>query len=168
MERVVELDPRNLGNLAWLTEIYHYQRRYADEVRTYDRALTIAPGDPDILLDRAKVALDWRADIKPYQSMQGTLIAEKIRATGTMADPAPQLHPLPTKCRRRQSNPKELSARGRYSGIVTFPDSYWEGVVARWQGDSGMAQTAFTAARRRWKRRWTSGPIFLTLSAFWV
>jgi tetratricopeptide (TPR) repeat protein len=50
MERVVELDPRNLGSLADLMEMYHYQRRYADELRTYDRALTIAPGDPDTLL----------------------------------------------------------------------------------------------------------------------
>src|SRR5436190_2127086 len=78
MERVVELDPRHLGSLSDLMEIYHYQRRYADEVRTYDRALTIAPGDPDTLLDRATVALDWRADIKPYQTIQGTVIAEKF------------------------------------------------------------------------------------------
>src|SRR4029453_17196213 len=87
MERVVELDPRNLGSLADLMEMYHYQRRYADELRTYDRALTIAPGDPDTLFDRAKVALDWREDIKPYQTMLGTLIAEKIRA-----DRAMQMH----------------------------------------------------------------------------
>jgi tetratricopeptide (TPR) repeat protein len=146
MERVVELDPRNLGTLAWLTEIYHYQRRYADEVRTYDRALTIAPGDPDILLDRAKVALDWRADIKPYQSMQGTLIAEKIRATGTMQTQ----HPNYTLCQRSAAATTRILRNYPREGvfdIVNIPYSYWEGVVARWQGDSGMAQTAFTAAR---------------------
>jgi serine/threonine protein kinase len=113
MERAVELDPRNLGNLAELIEIYHYQRRYEEELRTYDRALAIAPGDPDTLLDRAKVALDWRADIKPYQTMQGTMVAEKIRAADDAADAAPQLHTLPTECRRRYSNPKNLSTRRR-------------------------------------------------------
>jgi tetratricopeptide (TPR) repeat protein len=30
---------------------------------------------------------------------------------------------------------------------VNIPYSYWEGVVARWQGNSVIAQTAFTAAR---------------------
>ena len=146
MERVVELDPRNLGSLADLMEIYHYQRRYADEVRTYDRALTIAPGDPDILLDRAKVALDWRADIKPYQTMQGTLIAEKIRITGTMQTQ----HPNYTLCQRSAAAATRILRNYPREGvvdIVNIPYSYWEGVVARWRGDSGTAQTAFTGAR---------------------
>jgi tetratricopeptide (TPR) repeat protein len=30
---------------------------------------------------------------------------------------------------------------------INLPHSYWEGVVARWQGDSAKAQAAFTAAR---------------------
>jgi tetratricopeptide (TPR) repeat protein len=30
---------------------------------------------------------------------------------------------------------------------VNFPHAYWEGVVARWQGESTKAQAAFTAAR---------------------
>ncbi len=30
---------------------------------------------------------------------------------------------------------------------VNCPHAYWEGVVARWQGDSARAQAAFTAAR---------------------
>jgi serine/threonine protein kinase/Tfp pilus assembly protein PilF len=146
MERVVELDPRNLGSLADLMEMYHYQRRYADELRTYDRALTIAPGDPDTLFDRAKVALDWRADIKPYQTVQGTLIAEKIRA-----DRAMQMHhPNYTLCLRGAAAATRILRNYPREGVVhgvNIPYSYWEGVVARLQGDSGMAQTAFTAAR---------------------
>jgi TolB-like protein len=146
MERVVELDPRNLGSLADLIEMYHYQRRYADELRTYDRALTIAPGDPDTLLDRAKVALDWRADIKPYQTMQGTMIAEKIRADRSMQS----YHPNYTLCQRTAAAATRILRTYPREGVVNgvnIPYSYWEGVVAHWQGDSGMAQTAFTAAR---------------------
>jgi len=30
---------------------------------------------------------------------------------------------------------------------VSYPHAYWEGVVARWQGDSAKEQAAFTAAR---------------------
>jgi serine/threonine protein kinase len=141
MERVVELDPRNLGNLGSLMEMYHYQRRYADELRTYDRALTIAPGDPDTLLDRATVALDWRADIKPYQTMQGSVIAEKFHRTN---------HPDYMLCQRSDAAATRLLRNYPREGVVSgvnVPYSYWEGVVARWQGDSGRAQTAFTAAR---------------------
>jgi len=35
---------------------------------------------------------------------------------------------------------------GWYFG-TNCPHAYWEGIVARWQGDSARAQTAFTAAR---------------------
>jgi serine/threonine protein kinase/tetratricopeptide (TPR) repeat protein len=146
MERAVELDPRNLGHLAELMEMYHYQRRYADELRTYDRSLTIAPGDPDILFDRAKVALDWRADIKPYQTMQGTVIAEKIRADRPMQT----YHPNYTLCLRSAAAATRILRNYPREGIVhgvNIPYSYWEGVVARWQGDSDMAHTAFTTAR---------------------
>jgi tetratricopeptide (TPR) repeat protein len=148
MERAVELDPRNLGYLAELIEMYHYQRRYEDELRTYDRALAIAPGDPDTLLDRAKVALDWRADIKPHQIMQGTMVAEKIRAADTMLQ---MQHPNYTLCQRTAAAATRILRTYPREGVVigvNIPYSYWEGVVARWQGDSGVAQTAFTAARR--------------------
>jgi serine/threonine protein kinase/Tfp pilus assembly protein PilF len=148
MERAVELDPRNLGYLAELIEMYHYQRRYEDELRTYDRALAIAPGDPDTLLDRAKVALDWRADIKPLQIMQGTMVAEKIRAADTMLQ---MQHPNYTLCQRTAAAATRILRTYPREGVVigvNIPYSYWEGVVARWQGDSGVAQTAFTAARR--------------------
>jgi tetratricopeptide (TPR) repeat protein len=147
MERVIELDPRNLGNLAELMEMYHYQRRYADELRTYDRALTIAPGDPDTLLDRAKVALDWRADIKPYQTMQGTMVAEKTRVADTMLQTQ---HPNYTLCQRTPAAATRILRTYPREGVVNgvnIPYAFWEGVVARWHGDSGMAQTAFTAAR---------------------
>jgi predicted Zn-dependent protease len=33
------------------------------------------------------------------------------------------------------------------NGGVNYPRAYWQGVVARWQGDSAKAQTAFAAAR---------------------
>ncbi|PYL91641.1 MAG: hypothetical protein DMF16_01915, partial [Verrucomicrobia bacterium] len=46
LERAVELDPRNFFILQQLALTYQSQRRYADEARTYDRALTIVPADP--------------------------------------------------------------------------------------------------------------------------
>src|SRR5437763_975996 len=76
LERALELDPRNFFILQQLALTYHSQRRYADEARTYDRALTIVPADPNTHILRALVALDWRADIKPFQATLATLVAE--------------------------------------------------------------------------------------------
>src|SRR5207247_4516812 len=76
MERALELDPRNFFILQQLALTYWSQRRYADEARTYDRALTIIPVDPNTRILRALVALDWGADIKPFQATLATLVAE--------------------------------------------------------------------------------------------
>ena len=65
--------------LQQLALAYHWQRRYAEEVRTYDRALTIVPADPNSRILRALVALDWRADIRPFQATLATLVAENPR-----------------------------------------------------------------------------------------
>jgi serine/threonine protein kinase/Flp pilus assembly protein TadD len=146
LEQAVELDPRNVSILQQLASAYHDQRRYADEVRTLDRALTIVPGDPFIRISRAEVALHWRADIKPFQTVLATLIAE---------DPsvAPSLdHPEFALCERTPAAAARLLANYPREGVmadwgVNLPHSYWEGVVARWQGDSAKAQAAFTAAR---------------------
>ena len=76
LERALELDPRNFFTLQQLALAYEWQHRYADEVRTYDRALAIMPGDPTTRINRSLVALDWRADIKPFQATLATLVAE--------------------------------------------------------------------------------------------
>src|SRR5947199_10656006 len=67
IERAVELDPRNLFILQQLAVTYQSQRRYADEARTYDRALSIMPGDQYTRILRALVELDWRVGIKLFQ-----------------------------------------------------------------------------------------------------
>jgi TolB-like protein/class 3 adenylate cyclase/Flp pilus assembly protein TadD len=147
LERAVELDPRNFYTLHQLAPTYDYQRRYSDEARMLDRALTIVPGDPLTRILRAEVPLDWRADITPFQTVLTTLIAE---------DPsvAPGLdHPNSALCERTTAAAARFLANYPREGVVTdygvnFPRSYWEGVVARWQGDPAKAQAAFTTARR--------------------
>ena len=146
LERAVELDPRNFFTLQQLAPTYHYLRRYADEARTLDRALAIVPGDPLTRILRAEVALDWQADIKPFQTVLATLIAE---------DPsvAPGVdHPNYALCERTAAAAARLLTNYPRDGVVTdygvnFPHAYWEGVVALWQGDPAKAQAAFTTAR---------------------
>jgi serine/threonine protein kinase/Flp pilus assembly protein TadD len=147
LERALELDPRNLFTLQQLaTFTYCPQRRYTDAVRNYDRALTIVPGDPLTRINRAEVALDWRGDIEPYQTTLRSLIAENPKV-------APEVdHPDYALCERTTVAAARMLANYPRDGVATnygvnCPHAYWEGVIARWQGDSAKAQAAFTAAR---------------------
>ena len=144
-ERALELDPRNFFILQQLALAYGWQRRYADETRTYDRALTIVPADPNTRMQQVQIALDWRADIKPFQATLAALMAE---------DPSVELDIgtlLYSLCDRTWTAATRTLANYPREGVanngVNYPFAYWEGVVARYQGDSRKARAAFTAAR---------------------
>src|SRR6266581_4283464 len=119
---------------------------YTDEARIYDSALRIVPGDPYSRILRALVELDWRADIKPFQTTLGTVVAENPSA-------APDVDtPLYALCERTAAAAARALTNYPRDGVTTdygvnCPHAYWEGVVARWQGDSAKAQAAFIAAR---------------------
>jgi serine/threonine protein kinase/Tfp pilus assembly protein PilF len=145
MERALELDPRNFFILQQLALTYQSQRRYADEARTYDRALTIVPADPQTRILRALVALDWQADIEPFQTMLATLVGENPSV-------APDVDlPLYALCERTAAAATRTLTNYPRGGVanngVNYPYAYWEGVIARCQGDSSKARAAFTAAR---------------------
>jgi serine/threonine protein kinase/Tfp pilus assembly protein PilF len=148
LERSLELDPRNLDTVQQTASSYVLQRRYADAVRTYDRALKIAPSDPgNLRILRAHVELQWRADVKPLQSIWAKMLAEDP-SVGPDVDAG---WPDFALCERTSAAADRLLANyPRVGGVLfgtTCPYAYWEGVVARWQGDTARAQAAFTAAR---------------------
>ena len=143
LERALDLDPRNL--FIQVAALYHWQHRYADEARTYDRALKIMPGHPLARILRAAVALDWRADIKPYQETLAALVAEN---PAVASDIDAQDYSLCERtdmaaARTLANYPREGAV---YNGAI-FPHAYWEGVVALWQHEPAKAQVAFSAAR---------------------
>jgi serine/threonine protein kinase/Tfp pilus assembly protein PilF len=146
IERALELDPRNFFILQQLALTYWSQRRYADEARTYDRALTIVPADPNTRILRALVALDWQADIKPFQATLATLVAEN---PGVAPDVDSPLYAL---CERTAAAATRTLTNYPREGVakngVNYPYAYWQGAVARWLGNSAKTRAAFTAARR--------------------
>jgi TolB-like protein/class 3 adenylate cyclase/Tfp pilus assembly protein PilF len=158
MERALELDPRNFFILQQLALTYQSQHRYADEARTYDRALTIVPADPASRMLRALVALDWRADIKPFQTTLATLVAENPSVAPDI-DP-----PLFALCERTAAAATRALTNYPREGVanngVNYPYAYWQGAVARCQGDSAKARTAFTAARREVEKTVEQQPDF--------
>jgi TolB-like protein/class 3 adenylate cyclase/Tfp pilus assembly protein PilF len=159
MERALELDPRNLFTLQQLAVSYVTQHRYTDAARIYDSALRIVPGDPYTRILRALVELDWRADIKPFQTTLGTVVAENPSA-------APDVDtPLYALCERTAAAAARALTNYPRDGVTTdygvnCPRAYWEGVVARWQGDSAKAQAAFTAARSEVEKLLAKQPDF--------
>ena len=147
LERALELDPVNLFTLQQLALYTYYpQRRYAQAAQTLDRVLGIAPGDPLTRIKRAEIALDWRADIKPYQTTLASLISENPKI-------APRVdHPDYALCERTVSAATRVLENYPREGVsmdigVIWPHAYWEGVVARWRGDPAKTQDAFKAAR---------------------
>jgi tetratricopeptide (TPR) repeat protein len=145
LERALELDPRNLFTLQQLANSYISQHRYADETRTYDRALTIVPGDALIRIAQTRVTLNWRAEIKPYQTMLAKLIAENPSAASDIDDPIYAL------CERTAAAAARALANYPREGVVingiNFPQAYWAGIVHLLHGDPAKAQSSFTAAR---------------------
>ncbi|HKQ38119.1 MAG TPA: adenylate/guanylate cyclase domain-containing protein [Verrucomicrobiae bacterium] len=144
-ERSLELDPRNFRTLQQMSLTYQIQHRYADAERIYDRALVIVPGDPATRINRARLGFDWRADLKPYQDMLATLIAEDPAVAGDVDDPDIALcEGTPAAAARTLKN---LPREGVAQYGVTIPNAYYEGLVARRDGDTAKAHAAFTAAR---------------------
>jgi TolB-like protein/class 3 adenylate cyclase/Tfp pilus assembly protein PilF len=145
LERASELDPRNFFTLQQVALLYQWQRRYPDEIRIYDRALKVVPGDPLTRMLRAQVALNWKGEIKPYQEMLATIIGEDPSIAPDADDPFYAL------CERTAVAAARVLTNYPRAGVVNngvnYPHAYWEGVVAHWQGNAVQAQSSFTAAR---------------------
>jgi TolB-like protein/Tfp pilus assembly protein PilF len=147
LERALELDPRNFFIMQQLAFSYVAQHRYADATRTYDRALTVARDDPQTLMARAQLALDERADIKPYQEMLARLVERNPQIAPDIDTPRYSLcEQTDVAATRVLAN---YPAQGVVNNGVNYPPAYWEGVVARWRGEPDKAHKAFVAARKQ-------------------
>ncbi len=159
MERALELDPRNLFTLQQLAVTYVILHRYTDAARIYDSALRIVPGDPYTRILRAMVELHRRADIKAFQATLAAVIAENPSAAPDVDNPDYALceRTAAAAARSLTNYPRDGSTT-EYG--VNCPHAYWEGVVARWQGDSAKAQAAFTSARSEVEKLLAKQPDF--------
>jgi tetratricopeptide (TPR) repeat protein len=145
LERAADLDPRNVHILQQLALTYQPQRRYKDEARIYDRLHALIPDDGPTQGLRAQVAVDWKADLRPYQ----VLMAELTAADPKKAVEADDINY--TICERTP----EAFARGlehyprggSVNNGVNYPHAYFEGVVAICEGDLEKARSAFKLAR---------------------
>jgi TolB-like protein/Flp pilus assembly protein TadD len=147
LAHALELNPRSFFMLQQLALAFEAQRRYADQARTYARALKITPGDPATRMYRALVELVSRADVKPFQETLATLIAEDPSVASDVDDPRDAL------CERTAAAMDRALTNYPSEGVatngITYPYAYWEGVFARCQGQLPKAQAAFANARSK-------------------
>jgi TolB-like protein/Tfp pilus assembly protein PilF len=86
LQRAVELDPRNYFTLQQLAISYKVLRRYAEEIATDDRALSIKPDDPETKAARAFVSLERKADTRPLHQTIDEIRTKKLDAIKSVAD----------------------------------------------------------------------------------
>lgn len=159
LEHALELDPRNLFMLRQLALSYQAQRLYAEEGRILDRVLAIIPGDPETRINKAAIALDWQADIKPFQDTLATLISEDPKVAPEIDDPDYAL------CERSLAAAARMLNHYPPGGVFTAygvncPRAYWEGVIARCNGDTVKAKAAFGVAREEVQKTLQKQPAF--------
>jgi TolB-like protein/class 3 adenylate cyclase/Tfp pilus assembly protein PilF len=146
-EHAAELDPRSTAILQQLSLNYENLRRYADRTSVLDRALTIAPNDVILRMQRAGVPLSWRADPKPLHTTIQTILAENPNAANIVAE-----YWLPLALYERDSAAAETALAALPPGgcrevDILFPNSWCEALVAQIRGDQQAARAAFTKAR---------------------
>jgi serine/threonine-protein kinase len=158
LERASELDPRNLFTLQQLAMTYFAERRYVDELRSWNRVLEITPGDAITRISIARVAFHWRADMKSYQKSLADLIAENPSVATDVDDPDYAL------CERTPGAASRALKNYPRGGKSVFgadiPIAYWEGIFARYQGDAVKARGAFNAARKEVQKSVAKQPDF--------
>jgi TolB-like protein/class 3 adenylate cyclase/Flp pilus assembly protein TadD len=148
LERALELDPRNLFFLQQLSFTYEFQRRYRDLAAVLDRALKLAPSDPETRVARASINLAERANARPVHATIEAVVAEDPAAARSIADKWLYI----ALCERDNFGVSRALAVVPPEGIsvgsnIWSPRAYFEAVAARARGDATVARAAFTAAR---------------------
>jgi TolB-like protein/Tfp pilus assembly protein PilF len=150
LERVIELDPRNVDMFVQTALNYRWFRRYAEEISLLERTLTIQPNDAVMKAELASVDLDQKGDARPLRA-----IIDSVRARDPAA--APSITDFRLTCALAEGNAVEaenaLIALGDKAvrlvrpNNVIFSRPFVEGLIGRMAKDDNKARAAFTAAR---------------------
>ena len=147
LEQAVQLDPRNVWLLQDAAQTYQFERRFSEAAAAWDRALAVAPGDPNTRVWRALVDLDSRADTQPVHEVIQNIVTEDPSAVDAIAEHSFFL----ALCRRDAAEMARALASLPPEGIIRrdllMPRSFCEGLVARARNDAMWAEKAFAAAR---------------------
>jgi TolB-like protein/class 3 adenylate cyclase/Tfp pilus assembly protein PilF len=147
LNRVLELDPRNLHMFQQLSLTHISMRHFAETIAVLDRALALVPGDALSRMQRAGVELEWRANPKPLHATIDKIVSDDPSAGGAMAQEWLYL----SLCERDAVGAARALAAMTHDGCrtegVAFPHSWCEALAAQAQGKSELAHRKFTSAR---------------------
>ena len=148
LERVVELDPRNVDGLGNLAQAYFDLRRYNESIAMFDRIAQLEPGNPAVRTFRASVELSARADVAPLRAVINTIEAEGPASAADV--PLSLLNSLWTNAiLRRRPVPWRIFRAKATLMLVAF-HSRTPGLKVCWRScerDAPAAQSAFMVAR---------------------
>jgi adenylate cyclase len=147
LQRVVELDPRNFFTLQQLAISYKILRRYADEIATEDRALSIKPDDPETKAARAFALFEWKADTRPLHQTIDEIRTKNPAAIKSVADVW-----FMCALAERDATAAEMALIALGDATVAdsqtgFSAAFGRGLVARMMKDESKARSAFAALR---------------------
>ena len=147
LEKAAELDPRNLKVLGDLEVQYDLLRRYDDKEKLFDRAIAANPATTDYFqllrgetelekgnVSQAREVLD---KLPPQYDPDGAATVARINLFLYGANPGGALASLEAS--------KQAELMGGTGSLL--PRSYYEGQIARAQGDKARMEAAFTTAR---------------------
>ena len=141
----MELNPRDFRLLIQVVLLYQRLHRYNDAIRISERALVVVPGDPNTRMQRAELEVDWRGDIKVYQTTLASVLAEDPTRGPEVDDPYYAV------CERTASAAKRMIANIPPEGFATngtmFPKAYVQGFIERYQGNDAAGRASFAVAR---------------------
>jgi TolB-like protein/class 3 adenylate cyclase/Tfp pilus assembly protein PilF len=147
LQRAVELDPRNFFTLQQLAISYKILRRYAEEIATEDRALSIKPDNPETKAARALASLDWKADTRPLHQTIDEIRTKNPKSVQSVADVW-----FICTLAERDAAAAEMALIALGDATVAdsqtgFSAAFGRGLVARMMKDEGKARSAFGALR---------------------
>jgi TolB-like protein/class 3 adenylate cyclase/Tfp pilus assembly protein PilF len=148
LQHAVELDPRNFFTLQQLALSYKLLHRYAEEIATLDRALSIKPDDPEAKGARGLAFFEWKADAQTLHQTIDEIRTKNPEAVKSVAD-------VWFICALAERDPAAAEAalgalgEGRLFGInsTSFDAGFGRGLVARMLKDQNKAHSAFSAIR---------------------
>jgi adenylate cyclase len=145
--RAAELDPRNVFTLQQLALSYKIMRRYADEIATEDRALSIRPDDSETKAARAFALFDWKADPQPLHQAIEQIRSKNSEAIKSVAD-VWFLGALAEHDAAAAENALTALGDAPFGANSTqFGTGFGRGLIARMMKDQNKARTAFVAIR---------------------
>jgi TolB-like protein/Flp pilus assembly protein TadD len=147
-EKAIQLDPRDVDLLSDVGGgTYRRMGRYADAIRLYDRALSIAPDVHAVALAKAWVYVAWKGQLDTLRSVLNSLPRELRLGEGASRTSHDARRLL---LERKPDSLLQLLAAGRVMVLESVTDFDPTQLYAAWahqlRGDSGAARAAFDSA----------------------